>query len=120
MEHIVLSTSLSGDGALEVHGLTDISIVGRTIVAGGIFLNSLDVGRLCVLFLNDNLFCSRSERAQSTKRTVYKVVTEVKVVEDNSLRISRLKSYSLDVVSFCISLCICCKICSLAPSTHVT
>ena len=65
---VVLSTLLHIDGNLEVHGLTDISIVLAAIVTGGIFLNRLINGGVGVLLVDfhSSLVRSRVSHSQST------------------------------------------------------
>ena len=84
MEHIILGTGLSGDGGLEVHGLADVGVVLLAVIAGGIFLNGLDVGGYFVLFFHDNIGIGGIQRAQRTQRGVHQVVAQLQILELHS------------------------------------
>ena len=98
MEHIVLSAGLRGDGALEVHGLADVRVVGRAISAGGILFNRLDVGRLGVLLLDGYSRIRGVQRAQRAQRGIDQIVAQIEVFERYSCGFSFLRTLIADAV----------------------
>ena len=105
MEHIVLSTRLSGDGTLEVHGLADISIVRGAIFAGGVLLHFLDVGGRGVLFLDGHGRIGGVQGANRAQRGIHQVVAQVQTDKLHFRRISLLGALIGDVMVGSVLLC---------------